>query len=73
MNDFDKCCGPNGISNFKEYIIRLPIFKRKRANIKNTKTNIVLTSCLGCEVALKTYSFNSYRVYDLIKFIANHL
>lgn len=73
MNDFDKCCGLNGISNFKEYKILLPIFKRKRANIKNTKTNIVLTSCLGCEVALKTYSFNSYRVYDLIKFIANHL
>lgn len=73
MNDFDKCCGLNGISKIKEYKIMKRIFNSKRKNIKNTDTKHVLTSCLGCEVALKAYSFGQYKVQDLTEFLANYL
>ena len=73
MNDFDKCCGLNGISKFREYRIMAEIFKSKRENILKTGVKYVLTSCLGCEVALKLFSRNSYRVDDLINFIASRI
>lgn len=73
MKDFDKCCGLNGLSKIKEYKIMTKIFKEKQENIINTKTNIVLTSCLGCEAGLKTYSYGKYKVFDLINFIAKYL
>jgi Fe-S oxidoreductase len=73
MKDYDKCCGLNGLSNFKEYKIMSKIFMAKKGNIKDTKTQNVLTSCLGCETALKTYALGEYNVYDLIEFIANYL
>lgn len=73
MEDFDKCCGLNGLSKFKKYKIMSNIFRRKIENIKNTKTKTVLTSCLGCETALKIYSLGRYKTFDLIDFIANHL
>lgn len=72
MKGYDKCCGLNGISKINEYKIITKIFKSKRKNIIDTKTNIVLTSCLGCEIALKMYSFGKYKVYDLIDFIAKN-
>lgn len=73
MKDFDKCCGLNGISKIKEFSIMSKIFRQKRENIVNTNTNAVLTSCLGCETALKMYSLGRYKVYDLIDFIARWL
>ncbi len=73
MNDYDKCCGLNGISKFSEYKIMAKIFNNKRKNILKTNTKYVLTSCLGCEVSLKLFSRNSYSVYDLINFIANRI
>jgi len=73
MKDFDKCCGFSGIPNFKEIKIMKNIYNTKRENIKNSGANIVLTSCLGCEAALKAYSFRQYKVFDFIEFIATHL
>ena len=73
MCDFDKCCGLNGLSKFKEYKILSKIFKSKRLNIKNTNTKYVTTSCLGCEIALKAYSFGQYKVQDLLDFIAERV
>ena len=73
MNDFDKCCGLNGLSKIKEYRIMSKIFRAKKENIEKTGANVVLTSCLGCEVALKAYSFGRYKVSDLIEYIANRL
>ena len=73
MNDYDKCCGLNGISNFSEYKIMKKIFNSKRKNILKTNTKYVLTSCLGCEISLKLFSQNSYRVCDLINFIASRI
>lgn len=73
MQDFDKCCGLNGLPKLKEYKIMSKIFSSKRGNIINTKVKNVLTSCLGCEVALKSYSFGKYKVYDLIDFIAKNV
>lgn len=72
MNDFDKCCGLNGISKFKEYKIMKEIFASKRDNIKKTGAKTVLTSCLGCEAALKGYSFGQYKTVDFIDFIARN-
>ncbi len=73
MEDFDKCCGLNGISKIKEFKTMRNIFKSKRTNIINSNSKIVLTSCLGCETALKAYSFNDYKVFDLIDFISKRI
>ena len=73
MKDFDKCCGLNGLSKFKEYKIMSKIFKSKRDNIINSKADYVLTSCLGCETALRFYSLNAYKVADLADFLAERV
>lgn len=73
MSDFYKCCGLNGLSKFKEYKILSKIIKSKRLNIINTNTKYVTTSCLGCEIALKAYSFGQYKVQDLLDFIAERV
>lgn len=73
MTDFDKCCGLNGLTKFKEYKIVNNVFKAKRKNIEKTTAKTVLTSCFGCEVALRSYSFGKYKTYDLIDFLANNL
>lgn len=73
MENFDKCCGLNGLSKFKDYNIMLKIFSSKRKNIKKSGAKYVLTSCLGCEAALKLYSFGTYKVCDLTDFIADRL
>lgn len=73
MDDYDKCCGLNGLSKIKEYKIMKNIFRDKRANIKKAGVKYVLTSCLGCEAALKLYSFNEYKVSDLIDFISGRV
>ena len=49
------------------------IFGAKRQNIKATDAKTVLTSCLGCEAALKAYSFGQYKVKDLVDFIAKNI
>lgn len=73
MKDFDKCCGLNGITKIKEYKIMKKVFNKKRQNIKATGTKYVLTSCLGCEMALKSYSFGLYKTVDLVDFLANRI
>ena len=73
MNNLDACCGLNGISNIKEYKILNQICKSKQKSILETQSKCVLTSCLGCEVALKTYSFGQYKVQDLLDFLADNI
>lgn len=69
MNDYDTCCGLNGLDKFSEYKIFRKIYSQKAQNIINTEAKTVLTSCLGCQSALKAYSYGKYKVYDLIDFI----
>ena len=73
MNNFDKCCGLNGLSKIKEYKIMTKIFKEKHSNIKSSGAKIVATSCLGCEVALKTYSLGKYKVRDFIEILSDYI
>ena len=73
MQDFNKCCGLNGISKVKEFKITSKIFEAKRNNIKQSGVKFVTTSCLGCEIALSSYSFGQYKVKDLIEFISNRV
>lgn len=73
MKDFDKCCGLNGLTKFNEYKIMKKIYSLKRESIRKAKVNIVTTSCLGCEVALRLYSFGKYKVYDLLDFVAKNI
>ena len=73
MKDFDKCCGLNGLTKIKEYKILKEVFKSKHNSIKNSGAKIVTTSCLGCETALKAYSFFKYQTYDLIELLAKYL
>lgn len=73
MKDYDKCCGLNGISKFNEYGILYKLFSEKRKNIMNTGAKTVLTSCLGCEIALKLFSFGKYKIKDMTEFLAEFL
>ena len=73
MNEFDRCCGLNGLSKIKEYGILSKIFNAKRNNIVKTGVKYVTTSCLGCEIAIRSYSFGQYKVKDLIEFIATRV
>ncbi|DAA87057.1 TPA: hypothetical protein CPT87_01840 [Candidatus Gastranaerophilales bacterium HUM_5] len=70
MENFDSCCGLNGISKLNEYGIMYKIFKNKHNNIVKTGTKTVLTSCIGCEIALNLFSAGKYRVFDFTDFIA---
>lgn len=72
MNGFDKCCGLNGISKVSEYKIMSKIFKNKRNDIQSSGTKTVLTSCLGCEIALNLYSLGKYRVCDFADFFGKY-
>jgi Fe-S oxidoreductase len=72
MDNFNECCGLNGLSKIQEYKTMKKIFKSKRKNIIKSGAKIVLTSCLGCESALKLYSFGKYKVFDLIDFLGKN-
>ena len=73
MDGFDSCCGLNGISKFSDYKIMLKLFLNKHKNIKKTGAKIVLTSCLGCEAALKAFSFGQYKIKDFTDFLASEV
>lgn len=73
MENFDKCCGLNGIFKLSDYKILSKIPIEKSSCIKQTKAKTVLTSCLGCEAALLLYSFGKYKVLDLTEFLAKNI
>ena len=70
MEDYDKCCGFNGITNFSEYGIISQLFRQKRENIMISSAKIVLTSCMACQITLNLFSSGKYKTQDLIKFLA---
>ena len=73
MEGYDKCCGLNGLDKFSEYKILKNIYSEKRNNIIKTGAETVLSSCLGCDTALKLYSFGKYKVDDLIEFLGQNI
>lgn len=73
MEDYDKCCGLAVLCKIDKYKITSKLFKEKRKNILKTKAKYVLTSCLGCEAALLSYSFGEYKVCDMLNFLANRI
>lgn len=73
MKNFDECCGLNGVTKLREYEIMSKLFKNKHTNIVQSGAKIVLTSCLGCEAALKLFSFGKYRVVDFSDFFNRYL
>ncbi len=73
MQGFDECCGLNGISKIKEYKIMSRVFGAKRNNIINSGAKTVLTSCLGCETALRFYSLGRYKAEDFTEFLVKNL
>lgn len=72
MEDYDKCCGLNGIFNLKEYKTLSEIFKKKRDSIISTKAKYALTTCFGCETALRFYSFGKYKTKNLTEFLGEN-
>lgn len=73
MEEYDKCCGFNSIINFKEYKTMLKLFCKKYQNIKKSGAKIVLTSCFGCKLVLKIFSFGKYRVMNFTEFLAKNM
>ena len=70
MKDYDRCCGLNGVTKLREYGVVSELFKEKHKSIVESNVKIVLTSCLGCEVALRLFSFGKYKVMDLAEFLS---
>jgi glycolate oxidase iron-sulfur subunit len=52
MNEADKCCGMAGSFSLKYYDLSKKIAARKLENIINTKADIVVTACPGCQIQL---------------------
>ena len=73
MENYDKCCGFYGLTKFNEYGILSKLFKQKRKNIINSGANIVLTSCMACQIALNAFSFGKYKSMDFIRFLAKEI
>ena len=73
MKDFDKCCGLEGVMNFKERKIMSKLFKEKSTNIKSTGAKIVLTSCLACKITLSLISGGKYKVLDFVDFLGENI
>lgn len=73
MKDYDSCCGLNGVTKLREYGVVSKLFREKHKNIVNSGSKIVLTSCLGCEAALRLFSFGKYKVMDFAEFLYNEL
>lgn len=73
MNEFDTCCGLNGVTKLSEYKILSKLFLKKHKNIRNSGAKIVLTSCLGCEAALSLFSLARYKVEDFTEFFVKNL
>ena len=69
MKNFDSCCGLSGLFQIGEYGIMQKLFEKKHNDIVDTGAECVLTSCKGCEIALKINSHGKYKVYDLIEFL----
>ena len=51
----------------------LKLYKNKHKNILQTKTKIVLTSCLGCETVLSLFSLGKYKVQDFTEFLGRNI
>jgi Fe-S oxidoreductase len=73
MEDFDKCCGLEGVTNIKEFKTMSKLFGSKSKSIRESGAKIVLTSCLACKITLSLYSFCRYKVYDFIEFLAKNV
>ena len=73
MEGFDKCCGLEGLTNFKERKIMSKLFKEKHSNIKASGAKTVLTSCLACKVTLGLFSSFRYKVEDFAEFLAKNI
>jgi glycolate oxidase iron-sulfur subunit len=52
MEEADKCCGMAGAFSLHYYDLSTKIADRKCQNILNTKADIVVTGCPGCEIQL---------------------
>lgn len=66
----DECCGFSGILKPSTWKITKKIIDKKRQNILNTGAEYVLTSCIGCMIALNfTLKFNKkvMRVIDFLR------
>lgn len=74
MKDFDKCCGGVNavIPDLKTQNILSKLINEKRANILNTKAEMVLTSCLACKIILSLFSWGKYKVQDFVDFLAKN-
>jgi glycolate oxidase iron-sulfur subunit len=52
MNEADKCCGMAGSFSIKYYDLSQKIAERKLKNIQDTRADIVVTGCPGCQIQL---------------------
>lgn len=71
MENFDECCGLNLLTNLKEFKIIRKLANKKLKSVRKTDAKKVLTACLGCEIALKSYSLGQYKTQDLIEYLSD--
>lgn len=71
--NFDSCCGLNGVTKFSQYDTMLQIFRNKRKTFIKTGAKYVLTSCMGCQAGLSLFSFGKYKVEDFTRFLSENI
>lgn len=76
LDNIDSCCGFGGSYFMFHPIISTKIALKKALNIKNSKADLILTSCPGCTMGIRynqLISFNFKKTLELRDFINNEL
>ncbi len=76
LEDIDECCGFGGSYFIFHPIIASKIALKKAFSIKNTKADLILTTCPSCTIGLRfnqLISFNFKKTLELRDFIQNEL
>lgn len=72
LKGYDECCGFAGFEHPHTLKKTAPIYNNKKENIKNTKSNYVLTSCAGCLISLSILSRLKQKVRRVISYLKDN-
>ncbi len=73
MEEYDNCCGFAGYEHPLTLTKTKPVRKRKEKSITHTKSDFVITNCVGCLTALKLMEFKTKtKARRLISFLKDN-
>lgn len=69
LNGYDECCGFAGLEHPKSLSVVSSIIKKKGENIKSTKADFLLTTCVGCVISTALSTLFKVKTKRLITFL----